>query len=164
MLSDMLQSPQPLSQIPICPKPKVKLGPTNLNYPVPPSPFDIATARNPSIFGLTDRDLGLTEMGLQTLCFPSYHFGPTEMSDRSHQVRNANSLFPFRNVSVSPNEWIGPTEFAWPTLCLPITEIGPTEFMWSVSARLCYALTLMKLFPSSWHVGPTKNPNVHILN
>ena len=49
--------------------------------------FDIATARNPilfgltdrdlglteipSLFGLTDRDLGLTEMGLQTLCFPS---------------------------------------------------------------------------------------------
>ena len=31
----------------------------------------IATARNPSHFGLTDRDLALTEMGLQILCFPS---------------------------------------------------------------------------------------------
>ena len=71
MLNDMLQSPQPLSHIHICPKPKVKLGPTDLIHPAPPSSFDIATARNPSLFGLTDRDLGLTEMGLQTLCFPS---------------------------------------------------------------------------------------------
>ena len=68
VLSDMLQSPQPLSHIHICPKPKVKLGPTESFYPAPPSSFDIATARNPSLFGLTDRDLGLTEMGLQTLC------------------------------------------------------------------------------------------------
>ena len=71
LLSDMLQSPQPLSHIHICPKPKVKLGPTDLIHPAPPSSFDIATVRNPSHFGLTDRDLGLTELGLQTLCFPS---------------------------------------------------------------------------------------------
>ena len=71
MLNDMLQSPQPLSHIHICPKPKVKLGPTDLIYLAPPSSFDIAPARNPSHFGLTDRDLGLTEMGLQTLYFPS---------------------------------------------------------------------------------------------
>ena len=71
MLSDMLQSPQPLSHFHICPKPKVKLGPTDLIYLALPSSFDIATAINPHHFGLTDRDLGLTEMGLQTLCFPS---------------------------------------------------------------------------------------------
>ena len=71
MLSDMLQSPQLLSNIQICPKLKVKLGPTNLIYQAPPSSFDIAIARNPNQFGLTDRDFGLTEMGLQTLCFPS---------------------------------------------------------------------------------------------
>ena len=71
MLSDMLQIPQPLSHIQICPKPKVKLGPTDLIHPAPPSSLDIATATNPYQFGLTDRDLGLTEMGLQTLCFPS---------------------------------------------------------------------------------------------
>ena len=71
VLSDMLQSPQPLSNIHICPKPKVKLGPTDLIHPAPSSSFDIATARNPSLFSLTDRDLGLTEKGLQTLCFPS---------------------------------------------------------------------------------------------
>ena len=67
MLSDMLESPQPLSQIQICPKPKVKLGPTNLIHPAPPSSFDIATARNPRQFGHTDTDLGLAEMALQTL-------------------------------------------------------------------------------------------------
>ena len=37
VLSDMLQSPQPLSHIHICPKPKVKLGPTDSIYLVPPS-------------------------------------------------------------------------------------------------------------------------------
>ena len=64
MLSDMLQSPQLLSHIHICPKPKVKLGPTETFYLAPSSSVDIATARNPSLFGLTDRDLGLNEMGL----------------------------------------------------------------------------------------------------
>ena len=54
MLSDMLQSPQPLSHIHICLKPKVKLGPTDLIHPAPPSSFDIATARNPNKFDLTD--------------------------------------------------------------------------------------------------------------
>ena len=68
VLSDMLHNPQLLYHIQIYPKPKVKLGPTDLIYPTPPSSLDIATARNPSLFGLTDRDLGLTEMGLQTLC------------------------------------------------------------------------------------------------
>ena len=71
MLSDMLQNPQLLSHIHICLKPKVKLGPTEIFYPTPPSSLEIATATNPSHFGLTDRDLGLTEMGLQPLCFPS---------------------------------------------------------------------------------------------
>ena len=64
MFSNMLQSHQLLSHIHICPKPKVKLGPIDLIHLAPPSSFDIATARNPNQFGLTDRDLGLTEMGL----------------------------------------------------------------------------------------------------
>ena len=64
MLSDMLQSPQLLSHIHIWPKPKVKLGPTDSFYPAPPSSDVIATATNPRQIGLTDRDLGLTEMGL----------------------------------------------------------------------------------------------------
>ena len=64
VLSDILQSPQPLSHIHICPKPKVKLGPTDLIHPAPPSSVDIAIARNPSHFSLA-------KMGLQTLYFPS---------------------------------------------------------------------------------------------
>ena len=64
MLSDMLQNPPLLSHIHICPKPKVQLGPTETFYPAPPSSLDLATARNPNQFGLTDRDLGPTEMGL----------------------------------------------------------------------------------------------------
>ena len=43
---------------------KVQLGPTDSFHPEPPSSVDIATARNPNQFGLTNRDLGLTEMGL----------------------------------------------------------------------------------------------------
>ena len=64
VLSDMLKNPQLLSHIHICPKPKVKLDPIETFYPAPPNSVNIATARNPSLFGLTDRDLGLTEMGL----------------------------------------------------------------------------------------------------
>ena len=64
MLSDMLQNPPLLSHIHICPKPKVKLGPTETFHPAPPSSDVIATATNPRQIGLTDRDLGLTEMGL----------------------------------------------------------------------------------------------------
>ena len=74
MLSDMLQNPQLLSHIHIWPKPKVKLGPTDSFYPAPPSSDVIATATNPRQIGLTDRDLGLTEMGLQTLRFPFVTF------------------------------------------------------------------------------------------
>ena len=64
MLSNMLQNPPLLSHIHICPKPKVKLGLIETFYPAPLSSVDIAIARNPSLFGLTDRDLGLSEMGL----------------------------------------------------------------------------------------------------
>ena len=48
----------------IWPKPKAKIGHTDSFYPVPPIPKVIATATNPKQIGLTDRDLGLTEMGL----------------------------------------------------------------------------------------------------
>ena len=64
VLSDILQNPQPLPHIHICPKPKVKLGPTDSFYPTPPSLDVIATAINPRQIGLTDRDLCLAEMGL----------------------------------------------------------------------------------------------------
>ena len=65
MLSDMLQSPQLLSHIHICPKPKsLNSAPLILSIPAPSSSDVIATATNPRQIGLTDRDLGLTEMGL----------------------------------------------------------------------------------------------------
>ena len=68
VLSDIAPNPSTTFPLQICPKPKVKLGPTNLIYPAPPSSVDIATARNPIQFGHTDTDLHLTEMALQTLC------------------------------------------------------------------------------------------------
>ena len=105
VLSDMLQSPQPLSQFQTCPKPKVKLGPTDLIYPAPLSSFDIATARNPNQFGLIDWDLGLTEMALQTLCCLLQLF-------RSH--RDMQSVPPSLLDQLS---------------VLLITKIGPTEFV-----------------------------------
>ena len=65
MLSDMLPNPSTTLPFPhICPKPKVKLGPTDSFYPAPPSLDVLATATNPRQIGLTDKDLGLTEMGL----------------------------------------------------------------------------------------------------
>ena len=45
-------------------KPKAKIGHTDSSYPAPPIPKVIAIATNPKQIGLTDRDLGLTEMGL----------------------------------------------------------------------------------------------------
>ena len=54
VLSDMLQSLQPLSHFHIPPKQKVQLGPTDSFYLEPPSSVNIATARNPNQFGLTD--------------------------------------------------------------------------------------------------------------
>ena len=64
MLSDMLQNSQLLSHIHKWPKPKAKIGHTDSSYPAPPIPKVIATAPNPKQIGPTDRDLGLTEMGL----------------------------------------------------------------------------------------------------
>ena len=68
VLSDIALKPSTTFPLLICPKPKVKLGPTDLPYPAPPSSVDIANARNPRQFGLTDTDLGIIEMALQTLC------------------------------------------------------------------------------------------------
>ena len=71
MLSDMLQKSSTTFSYPHMSQTKSQTRTHETFHPAPPSSFDIATATNPSHFGLTDRDLGLTEMGLQTLCFPS---------------------------------------------------------------------------------------------
>ena len=67
LLNDMLQNPQLLSHIHLWPKPEAKFGHTDSFYPAPPSLDVIATTTNPRQFGLTDTDLGLTEMAMQTL-------------------------------------------------------------------------------------------------
>ena len=141
VLSDIAPKPSTTFPLQIYPNLKVKLGPTDLIYPVPSSSVDIATARNPRQFGLTDMDLS---------------FGLTEMSDRSHRVRNANSLFPFitfrsyrneRSVPPSlPDQLsvcllqkssyrvyvIGLTEIM---LCPNPNEIGPIELIISVPPK-----------------------------
>ena len=79
VLSDMLQSPQPLSQFQICSKPKVKLGPTDLIHPTPPSSLDIATARNPNQFGLTDGISVSPRWACKLSVAYCNNFGPTEI-------------------------------------------------------------------------------------
>ena len=64
VLSGMLQNPQLLYHIHKWPKPKAKIGHTDSFYLAPPSLDVLATATNPRQIGPTDRDLGLTEMGL----------------------------------------------------------------------------------------------------
>ena len=93
VLSDMLQSPQPLSHIHICPKPKVKLGPTEIFYPAPPSFLDIDTARNPNQFGLTNGISVSPRWACKLSIAYCNNFGPTETCNRSHRVCLANSLF-----------------------------------------------------------------------
>ena len=102
VLSDTLQSPQPLSHIHICPKPKVKLGPTDSIYPAPPSSLDIATATNPNQFGLTDGISISPRWACKLSASYCNNYGLTKICNRSHRVHNANSLSPFRNVSVQP--------------------------------------------------------------
>ena len=64
MLSDIAPKPSTTFSFQICQNPKLHLGHTDSFYPAPPSSDVIATATNPRQIGLTDRDLGLTEMGL----------------------------------------------------------------------------------------------------
>src|SRR3990170_7991818 len=95
VLSDMLQSPQPLSHIHICSKPKVKLGPTETFYPAPPSSLDIATARNPNQFGLTDGISVSPRWACKLSVAYCNYFGLTEIGSRPHRVCLANSLFAY---------------------------------------------------------------------
>ena len=101
VLSDMLQSPQPLSHFHICPKPKVKLGPTDLIYPAPLSSLDIATARNPNQFGLTDGISISQRWACKLFVACCNHFDLTEICNRSHRVCLTNSLFRLLPKSVS---------------------------------------------------------------
>ena len=124
VLSDMLQSPQPLSHIHICPKPKLKLGPTETFYPAPPSSLDIATARNPSQFGLTD-GISVSPRWPSKL-FVTYcsYFGLTEICNPLHRVCLANSLFAYYKNWSHRVSVIGPTEIRlYPN---PSTSVRPS--------------------------------------
>ena len=57
MLSDIAPKPSTTFLLQVCPKPKFELGPTDLIYLAPPSSLDIATARNPNQFDLTEMAL-----------------------------------------------------------------------------------------------------------
>ena len=103
VLSDMLQSPQPLSHFQICPTPNIQLGPTDSFYPEPPSSVDIATARNPNQFGLTDGISVSPRWACKLSVTYCNIFGPTEICNRPHRVCLANSLFHLLPKSVPPS-------------------------------------------------------------
>src|SRR3954467_10267740 len=103
VLSDMLQSPQPLSHIHICPKPNFKLVPTDLIYPAPPSSLDIATTRNPNQFGLTDGISVSPRWACKLSVAYCINFGLTKIWNRYHRVCLANSLLCLLPKSVQPS-------------------------------------------------------------
>ena len=93
VLSDMLKNPQPLSHIHICPKQKVKLGPTGTFYPAPPSSLDMASTKNPNQFSLTDGISVSPRWACKLSIVYCNYFGHTEISNRSHRVFLTNYLF-----------------------------------------------------------------------
>ena len=78
VLSDMLQNPQPLSHIHICPKPKAKTGHTDSSYPAPPISSDTTTAK-------------------------TLNSSVSPMGSRPHRDGLANALRPIATISVSPS-------------------------------------------------------------
>ena len=124
MLSDMLQSPQPLTQIQICPKPKVKLGPTDLIHPAPPSSLDIAIARNPNQFGLIDGISVSPRWACKLSVAYCNYFGLTEICSRSHRVCLTKSLFSFYQNRSHRVCVVGQTEFRFypnPSTSVPLS-------------------------------------------
>ena len=103
MLSDILQKPTTTFSYPhICPKPKVKLSPIELIYSAPPSSLDIATARDPNKFDLTDGISVSPRWACKLSVTCCNNFGLTEICNRSHRVCLTNSLFCLLPKSVSP--------------------------------------------------------------
>ena len=91
VLSDMLQSPQPLSNLQICPTPNIHLGHTDSFYLEPPSLVDIATARNPNQFDLTD-GISVSPRWPRKLSVACCNYlGLTEMCNRVAPVDAANA-------------------------------------------------------------------------
>ena len=84
MLSDIAPKPSTTFSIQICPKPKVKLGPTDLIYPAPPSSLDIATAKNPNHLNLTDGISVSPRWAYKLSVACCNYFDLTEICRRSH--------------------------------------------------------------------------------
>ena len=87
----------------ICPKLKVKLSPTKMIYPAPPSSFDLATARNPNS-SVTLIQISVSPRWpckLSVAC--CNYFGLTEICNRSHRVCLTNSMVRPLVKSVSPS-------------------------------------------------------------
>ena len=104
VLSDIAPKPSTTFPLQIYPNLKVKLDPTDLLYPEPPSSFDIATARNPNHFGLTDGIPVSPRWACKlSVAFCNY-FGPTEICNRSHRVCLTNSLFAY--YQYHPTEFV----------------------------------------------------------
>ena len=133
VLSDMVQSPQPLSHIHICPKPKVKLGPTESFYPAPPSSLDIATATNPNQFGLTDGISVSPRWACKLSVACCNNFGLTEICNQSHRVCLTNPLVSLLPNSVSPSLC---NRSHRDYLCPNPNHIGPTELHVSPTENL----------------------------
>ena len=109
---------QLFSHIHICPKPKVKLGPTETVYPAPPSSIDIALPEtlffsvSPIGISVSPRwDCNLSVSFRNILLQLRWAIGPTEIAMQT-------LYFPFVTFRSNRDERIGPTEFAWPTLWL----------------------------------------------
>ena len=75
--------------------PKVKLSPTDLIYLAPPSSLDLATARNPNQFDLTDGMSVSPRWACKHSVACCNYFGPTEICSRSHRVCLTNYLFAY---------------------------------------------------------------------
>ena len=139
MLSDIAPKLSTSFSFQICPKPKVKLGPTDSIYPAPPSSYDIATARNPNSTITPIRiSVSLRWPCNLSVAYCSY-FDLTEMCNRSHRVFLTKSLFAY-------------------------SETGHTKFTQLVSPRWGYALTLAHRSHRVDLVGPTENSKFHIFS
>ena len=141
MLSDMLQNPQPLSHIHICPKPKVKLGPTEIFHPAPPSSPDIAIATNPNQFGHTDGISVSPRWACKLSVFCINYFSLTKICTRSHRVCLTNSLFAYcqnwsHQVCVTGELWFYPNpSTSVPPSCMSVPPKSLTVTRFTESVR-----------------------------
>ena len=142
LLKCLVNCSKTLSHFPtfqICPKPKVKLSPTDLIHPAPPSSLDIATARNPNnSFSSIRISVSPRWPCQRTVTCCTLSVSPSQCN-RSHQDCLSFALFLITSLRSHRVEVIGHTE-------------------------LMFSLDLAHRSHRVVPVGPTDIPNVHILN